>query len=55
MQKIYDSIEEIVGHTPLLRLNKLKKKYQRTRSTSWELKKGNFSNKDSIESLEDKV
>ena len=27
MQKIYDSIEEIVGHTPLLRLNKLKKKF----------------------------
>lgn len=25
MQKIYDSIEELVGHTPLLRLNKLKK------------------------------
>ena len=27
MQKIYDSIEEIVGHTHLLRLNKLKKKF----------------------------
>ena len=25
MKKIYDSIEELVGHTPLLRLNKLKK------------------------------
>ena len=25
MQKIYDSIEELVGHTPLLRLNNLKK------------------------------
>lgn len=27
MKKIYDSLEEMVGHTPLLRLNKLKKKY----------------------------
>lgn len=26
MKKIYDSIEELIGHTPLLRLNKLKKK-----------------------------
>lgn len=25
MKKIYDSLEELVGHTPLLRLNKLKK------------------------------
>lgn len=25
MKKIYDSIEEMIGHTPLLRLNKLKK------------------------------
>ena len=27
MKKIYDSLEEMVGHTPLLRLNKLKKAY----------------------------
>ena len=27
MKKIYDSLEEMVGHTPLLRLNKLKKVY----------------------------
>lgn len=27
MQKIYDSIEELVGHTPLLRLNRLMKKF----------------------------
>ena len=26
MRKIYDSIEDLVGHTPLLRLNKLGKK-----------------------------
>lgn len=26
MQKIYNSIEDLIGHTPLLRLNKLKKK-----------------------------
>lgn len=28
MQKIYDSIEELVGHTPLLKLNKLMKKFE---------------------------
>lgn len=28
MQKIYNSIEELVGHTPLLKLNKLMKKFE---------------------------
>lgn len=27
MSKIYENIEELVGHTPLLKLNKLMKKY----------------------------
>ncbi|MBR3662174.1 MAG: cysteine synthase A [Alphaproteobacteria bacterium] len=27
MKKIFDSIEEMIGHTPLLRLNRLRKKY----------------------------
>lgn len=28
MQKIYDSIEDLIGHTPLLKLNKLMKKFE---------------------------